>query len=70
MKVTLIQLGCPKNIVDGEWALGRIISNGNVLTDYSNAEVVLINTCGFIDKAKEESLEIILSCIEDKKRVP
>lgn len=68
MKVTLIQLGCPKNVVDGEWALGRILSNGNVLSDYSNTETVLINTCGFIDKAKEESLEVILNCIEDKKK--
>ncbi|MCX7830752.1 MAG: radical SAM protein, partial [Acidobacteria bacterium] len=68
MKVSLIQLGCPKNIVDGEWALGRILSKGNILTDYNDADVVLINTCGFIESAKEESVEAILNCIEDKKK--
>lgn len=68
MKISLIQLGCPKNVVDGEWALGTILSNGHVLTTYEKAEVVLINTCGFIDSAKEESLETIIRCVERKKK--
>lgn len=68
MKVSLIQLGCPKNVVDGEWVLGRLLNKGNTLSDYENADVVLINTCGFIDSAKEESLQAILNCIEDKKK--
>lgn len=68
MKISLIQLGCPKNVVDGEWALGTILSKGHILTDYEDAEAVLINTCGFIDSAKEESLEAILDCVERKKK--
>jgi len=67
LKVSLIQLGCPKNIVDGEWALGRILSKGHILTSYENADAVFINTCGFIEAAKRESIEVILNCIEDKK---
>lgn len=68
MKVSLIQLGCPKNIVDGEWVLGQLVKAGHQIVPYEDCEVVLINTCGFIEEAKEESLNVIFECIEDKKR--
>ncbi len=66
MKISLIQLGCPKNIVDGEWVLNQIINAGNTLVPYNKAECVLINTCGFIEDAKKESLDVIAECIKDK----
>lgn len=66
MKISLIQLGCPKNIVDGEWVLNQIVNAGNVLVSYNEAECVLINTCGFIEDAKKESLDFIAQCVKDK----
>jgi|YelNatPaOPRAMG01_1025707.scaffolds.fasta_scaffold10996_1 ribosomal protein S12 methylthiotransferase len=67
MRVAMIQLGCPKNWVDGEWMLGQIRTAGHVLTSDPNAEVVIVNTCGFIDAAKEESIRVILEVAGRKK---
>jgi len=68
MKIALLNLGCPKNQKDGEVALASFIRNGFKYTeDPKLAEVILVNTCGFIDEAKEESISTTLSCTGYKK---
>ncbi|MGE3278161.1 MAG: 30S ribosomal protein S12 methylthiotransferase RimO, partial [Vicinamibacterales bacterium] len=68
MKVGLISLGCPKNLVDSEVMLGLAQGAGHELTrDASEAEVLVVNTCAFIDKAKQESIDTILEMAELKK---
>ena len=65
--VGLISLGCPKNQVDSEILLGQLQQQGHKLVqDLDEAETVVINTCGFIDEAKEESIEAILEVAERK----
>ena len=60
-KVGLINLGCPKNQVDAEVMLGRLKAEGYDLTaDPEEADVIVVNTCGFIEAAKEESVDAIL----------
>jgi ribosomal protein S12 methylthiotransferase len=66
--VGMVALGCPKNIVDSEKMLAQIGSAGFVLTgDPDNADVVVINTCGFIAPAKEEAIEAIRQAVDQKK---
>ena len=61
MKLGLVSLGCDKNTVDSERMLSALAAQGAVHTlDLSEAEVILVNTCGFIDAAKEESIETLL----------
>ena len=68
MKVGLISLGCPKNLVDSEVMLGLARGAGHELTqDPSEAEVLVVNTCAFIDKAKKESIEAILDLARQKE---
>ena len=60
-KVGFISLGCPKNLVDSEVMMGQLKANGYELTaDASDADTVVVNTCGFIDSAKKESIDTIL----------
>ena len=60
-KVGFISLGCPKNLVDSEVMMGQLKANGFEITaDASDADTVVVNTCGFIDAAKKESIETIL----------
>ncbi|HWS53062.1 MAG TPA: 30S ribosomal protein S12 methylthiotransferase RimO [Pyrinomonadaceae bacterium] len=60
-KVGFISLGCPKNLVDSEVMMGRLRAEGyEITTDAAEAETVVVNTCGFIDAAKKESVEAIL----------
>src|SRR5881392_2494984 len=60
-KIGFISLGCPKNLVDSEVMMGQLKANGYELTaDASEADTVVVNTCGFIDSAKKESIEAIL----------
>lgn len=68
MKVALISLGCSKNLVDSEYYLGILSKRkGFTLTaEFDEADIVLINTCGFIGDAKEESIESILEVVELK----
>ncbi len=69
MKIRLITLGCPKNIVDSEWIAGGLLQSGAELLHHEGeADAVIINTCGFIQSAKEESIETILEAVECKKR--
>ncbi|WP_010542956.1 30S ribosomal protein S12 methylthiotransferase RimO [Sphingomonas elodea] len=69
-KVGMVSLGCPKNLVDSERILTKLRSDGYALSpDYAGADVVLVNTCGFLDSAKEESLEAIGEAIAENGRV-
>lgn len=68
-KISIITLGCSKNTVDSERLMGQLKLNKFELTDDPNkSDSVIINTCGFIDAAKEESVNTILSAIELKKK--
>ncbi|HKB10197.1 MAG TPA: 30S ribosomal protein S12 methylthiotransferase RimO [Vicinamibacterales bacterium] len=68
MKIGLVSLGCPKNLVDSEVMLGLAQQAGHELTqDPSAAEVLVVNTCAFIDSAKQESIDAILEMAEHKK---
>jgi ribosomal protein S12 methylthiotransferase len=68
MKIGMISLGCPKNLVDSEVMLGLAQQAGHELTrDPAGAEVLVVNTCAFIDKAKQESVDAILEMAEFKK---
>ncbi|KQX18525.1 MULTISPECIES: 30S ribosomal protein S12 methylthiotransferase RimO [unclassified Sphingomonas] len=69
-KIGMVSLGCPKNLVDSERILTKLRSDGYGLSpDYAGADVVLVNTCGFLDSAKEESLEAIGEAIAENGRV-
>ena len=66
----MVSLGCPKALVDSERILTRLRADGYGLSaDYQGADVVLVNTCGFLDSAKEESLEAIGEAIAENGRV-
>src|SRR3954462_1966130 len=68
MKIGMISLGCPKNLVDSEVMLGLAQQSGHELTrDAADADVLIVNTCAFIDKAKQESIDAILEMAELKK---
>ena len=61
-KVSMVSLGCPKNTVDGEVMLGDLFSNGfDVVDDHEEADAVIVNTCGFVEDAKNESVDAILA---------
>ncbi len=69
-RVGMVSLGCPKNLVDSERILSRLRADGYAMSpDYAGADVVLVNTCGFLDSAKEESLEAIGEAIAENGRV-
>lgn len=68
-KVHLLTLGCPKNLADSELMLGALTSAGFEITlDPEEAQVLLVNTCAFIEAAKKESLDAIMEAVEVKKR--
>ncbi len=68
MKIGVVSLGCPKNLVDSETMLGLIHKeNYEITNDPSEAEIIIVNTCGFIESAKEESINTILQMAEYKK---
>ena len=70
MKIGLISLGCSKNLVDSEILLGKLKGAGVELTgDMENADCLIVNTCGFIEDAKRESIEAILDAVDSGKRV-
>jgi len=67
-KVALINLGCPKNLVDSEVMLGHLRAQGFELTaDMESADVVVVNTCGFLQDAAQESVNTLLAAAERKK---
>ena len=68
-KVNVITLGCSKNIVDSEVLMGQLQANDFDVTheaEKSDANIVIINTCGFIDNAKQESIDTILRYADEK----
>ncbi len=68
MKIGFLSLGCPKNLVDGEVMLGMAREAGHEITsDASDAEVLVVNTCAFIDSAKQESIDAILEMAAQKR---
>jgi ribosomal protein S12 methylthiotransferase len=68
MKIGFVSLGCPKNLVDSEVMMGLSQEGGHTLTpNPADADVIVINTCAFIDSAKEESINTILELAEFKK---
>ena len=69
-KIGMVSLGCPKALVDSERILTKLRSDGYEMSgNYDDADVVLVNTCGFLDSAKEESLEAIGEAIAENGRV-
>ena len=69
-RVGMVSLGCPKNLVDSERILTRLRQDGYALSpDYAGADVVLVNTCGFLDSAKAESLAAIGEAVSENGRV-
>ncbi len=70
-KIGMISLGCPKNQVDAEIMLSRLEKNGfEIVNDPVEADIVIVNTCGFIEDAKRESIENILDMISYKEDYP
>jgi ribosomal protein S12 methylthiotransferase len=68
MKIGFVSLGCPKNLVDGEVMLGLVREAGHEITaDSSAADAIVVNTCAFIDRAKQESIDAILEMAQLKK---
>ncbi len=68
MKIGFVSLGCPKNLVDSEVMMGLLEARGHQLTnDPADAEALVVNTCSFIDPAKQESVDTILEMAEYKK---
>lgn len=67
MKINFVNLGCPKNLVDSENIMGFFRKED--ISSYHKADTVVINTCGFIEQAKRESIEEILKAINDGKKV-
>ena len=71
MKIGFVSLGCPKNLVDSEVMLGLAEQAGHeITTEAEGADVLVVNTCAFIDRAKQESIDTILEMAELKKQVP
>lgn len=69
-RIGMVSLGCPKALVDSERILTRLRADGYAMSpDYQGADVVLVNTCGFLDSAKEESLAAIGEAISENGRV-
>jgi len=68
-KISLVSLGCAKNLVDSEILIGGLKSeNYEIVSKSQNSDIIIINTCGFLDVAREESINTILECVELKKQ--
>jgi len=68
-KINVVTLGCPKNLVDTEYLLGQLKhSSIQIVANSDEADTVIINTCGFIKDAKQESIDAIVEAVEKKKR--
>jgi ribosomal protein S12 methylthiotransferase len=67
-RVGMISLGCPKNLVDSEVMLGELARQGyEIVADVDSADTVIVNTCGFVEEAREESIEAILEVAQAKR---
>ena len=68
LKVCLISLGCEKNLVDSEIILGMFNEYGYIITpNKAKADVIIINTCGFIEDAKKEAIDTIIDALDYQK---
>ncbi|HSQ33284.1 MAG TPA: 30S ribosomal protein S12 methylthiotransferase RimO, partial [Peptostreptococcaceae bacterium] len=68
LKIALESLGCSKNLVDAEIMLGILNKKGyRLVGDFAEADIILVNTCGFIESAKQESIQTILELAEYKE---
>ncbi len=67
-KVGMINLGCARNLVDSQVILGQMKRKGNRVVDINDAQVAIVNTCGFIESAKQESIDTIIDLLELKKQ--
>ena len=67
-KLYLISLGCVKNLIDSEVMLGKLAKEYELTNQIKKADVIIVNTCGFINSAKEESIETILEVAKEKKK--
>ena len=68
-KISLVSLGCAKNLVDSEMLIGGLKNeNYNIVNNIEDSNTIIINTCGFLDVAREESVDTILQCTELKKK--
>lgn len=67
-KINIVTLGCSKNVYDSEVLMGQLQANGKEVVHEDRGDIVVINTCGFIDNAKEESINTILEYVEAKNR--
>ncbi|MFN2517641.1 MAG: 30S ribosomal protein S12 methylthiotransferase RimO [Jatrophihabitantaceae bacterium] len=68
-RVSLVTLGCARNDVDSEELAGRLGAGGWTLTDEAGADVLVVNTCGFVDPAKKDSIDTVLAAADTGKRV-
>ena len=69
-RIGLVSLGCPKALVDSEQIVSRLRAEGYVISPtYQDADLVIVNTCGFIDAAVEESLEAIGEALAENGKV-
>ena len=66
-KINVVTLGCSKNVYDSEVLMGQLKANGKVVAHQEDGNIVVINTCGFIDNAKEESVNTILDFVQKKE---
>lgn len=66
--VGIINLGCVRNLTDAQTILGRLKKNGHKIVDVKNADVAIVNTCSFIQEAKEESIDVILDLVDLKNK--
>ena len=67
-KINVVTLGCSKNIYDSEVLMGQLKSNNKEVVHEGEGNIVVINTCGFIDNAKQESIDTILEYSEKKEK--
>lgn len=67
MKVSIVSLGCSKNLVDSELITGNLVKHGHQISDESDADVIIVNTCGFVGDAKRESVNTALEMTEYKR---
>ena len=66
-KINVVTLGCSKNVYDSEVLMGQLKANGKTVSHQEDGNIVVINTCGFIDNAKEESVNTILDFVQKKE---
>lgn len=67
-KIHVINLGCARNLVDSQTILGNLKRNGHRIVDFEQADVAMVNTCAFIEEAKQESLDMIAGLLDLKKQ--